>query len=274
MLSRIPNASQGLVAPLQPVGSAYTTLRILSYNIQAGIPTQRALDYFLKSWQYILPSSDSSKNNLNQIAKVLSEFDLVALQEVDCGSLRSGFINQLEYLAEQSGIPFWHSQVNRNLGKFGRMCNGILSRIQPSFITNHRLPGLIPGRGAIMLQFGDTETPFIFVNLHLALGAKARALQLDYLRELVQDYQYVVVLGDMNCPSEAEEMRSLLLHTDLRPINTSLNTFPSWSPKRCIDQILVSPSLQVASIQTIPVPFSDHLPIAVEITIPSNLLMI
>ena len=40
--------------------------------------------------------------NLDKIAQLIKEFDIVALQEVDAGSLRSQFINQTEYLAKKA----------------------------------------------------------------------------------------------------------------------------------------------------------------------------
>jgi endonuclease/exonuclease/phosphatase family metal-dependent hydrolase len=50
-----------------------------------------------------------------------------------------------------------------------------------------------------------------------------------------------------------------------------LPTFPSWRPSRNLDQILVSPSLKVERMDVLNYPFSDHLPIAMEVALPMML---
>ena len=55
-------------------------------------------------------------------------YDVVALQESDAGSLRTGFTNQTEYLARQSCFPYWLDQTNRHLGHFAKHSNGLLIR--------------------------------------------------------------------------------------------------------------------------------------------------
>ncbi len=249
----------------------WTQVKVLSYNIQAGIQTQSHLDYIINSWKYVLPHPQGKKN-LKSIARVLREFDIIALQEVDSGSWRSGFVNQIEYLAKESGIPYWHSQINRNLGKLGQMSNGILSRIAPTTVSNYKLPSAIPGRGAMMMHYGDSDAPLVIINLHLSLSARARSQQLNYIAELIRGYEHVILLGDMNCHLEADEMILLMQDTNLQPTNFH-NTFPSWAPSRNIDNILVSRSLQVNSIEVLPLQLSDHRPLAMTISMPSKLLL-
>ena len=103
-------------------------LRLLSFNVQVGINTQRYHHYLTRSWQHLLPHAGRA-NNLQRIADLLADFDLVALQEVDGGSLRSGYVNQVEYLAQQGAFPYWYQQLNRNLGRFAQHSNGVLSRL-------------------------------------------------------------------------------------------------------------------------------------------------
>lgn len=245
----------------------HTRLRLLSYNIQAGIATSAYRHYFTRSWRHLLPNSGQF-TNLDRIGALLCDFDVVALQEADAGSLRSGFTNQVEYLARQGSFPFWHAQINRNLGKIAQISNGLLSRYRPSEIVEHRLPGLIPGRGALLARYGHRDNPLVLVLLHLALSRRARHMQLDYVRELVRDYEHVVVMGDLNCPYERLEEGSPLSGTRLRMPGTSRATFPSWRPMRNLDHILVTPSLRVNRVQVLNHSVSDHLPVAMEVTLP------
>ena len=101
-MNRAPNASP---APQR-------TLRLLSCNILAGASVQRYSDYFTRSVNAVLPGP-SKLANLDSLAELLHEFDVVGLQEADAGSLRSGFLNQTRYIAEAAGMPFWSHQPNR-----------------------------------------------------------------------------------------------------------------------------------------------------------------
>lgn len=90
-------------------------LRLLSFNIQVGISTERYRHYVTRSWQHLLPHNGRA-GNLQKIGQLLGDFDLVALQEADGGSLRSGYVNQVEHLAHLGAFPYWYQQLNRNLG--------------------------------------------------------------------------------------------------------------------------------------------------------------
>jgi len=245
-------------------------LRLLSYNIQVGIASTKFRDYFTMSWKHIFPHAQIYEN-LRRIAQLISNYDVVALQEADGGSIRSSFINQTEYLAEHAGFPHWQHQVNRDLGRFAQHANGLLSRFKPAEVIDYKLPGLIPGRGALMVRFGSERNPLVLVILHLGLSQRARQRQLASVGEIVKNYKHVVVMGDMNCQPSSPEMRNLLRKTDLCEPTHNLKTFPSWRPARTIDHILVTPSLEVRDVHVLGHRFSDHLPIAMEIALPADI---
>ena len=244
-------------------------LRLLSFNIQVGINTQQYRHYFTRSWQHVLPHA-KRVSNLDRIAATLKDFDLVALQEADGGSLRSGFVNQTEYLALKGQFPYWYHQINRNLGKLAQHSNGLLSRYKPNNLQDHKLPGLIPGRGAIVSEFGSKSDPLVIVMMHLALSQRARNIQLSYIRELVQEYNHIVLMGDMNTHAEQLLNESPLKNSNLQAAHWGQNTFPSWRPSRSLDHILISPSLIVHQVGVLDMPISDHLPVAVEIEVPDS----
>ncbi len=246
-------------------------LRLLSYNIQAGADTRRYHEYVTHGWRSLLPHRDQ-RQNLDHIAHLLKDFDLVGLQEVDSGSLRSGFIDQTEYLAQQAGFPYWFKQVNRHLGKLAQHSNGVLSRMHPSTIVEHRLPGL-PGRGAILIEFETSDKPLGICIMHLALGRRARLRQLSFVSELVSHYSHLVIMGDFNCECGSQEFRFLLDKTDLQSPPCDMMTFPSWRPNRKLDHILASPSLRLAKAEVLNYAHSDHLPISVELELPENVTL-
>ena len=245
-----------------------TVLRLLSYNIQAAIGTSSYHHYVTRSWRHLLPDWRGLQR-LGYIAQVLNHYDLVCLQEVDGGSLRSGFVNQVEYLAEQARFDYWYQQLNRDLGRFGQYSNGVLSRFVPYEIEDHKLPGL-KGRGAIVAKYGNERDTLVLVGLHLALSERARFRQLGYIRELIQHHEHVVVMGDMNCRSD-QIIDTPLRDTHLKQVSGDHHTYPSWNPTRNIDHILVSPSLKINQVKVLDYDYSDPRPIAMEVALPEGL---
>ncbi|MCU0564721.1 MAG: endonuclease/exonuclease/phosphatase family protein [Desulfobacterales bacterium] len=246
-------------------GSGTVTLRLLSYNIQTGITSERYRHYLTRSWRHVLPHA-SRWANLDAIAHAVAGYDLVALQEVDSGSLRTGFVNQTQYLADRAGFPFWHHQVNRRLGHFAQQSNGVLSRLPVTSVTDLKLPGL-PGRGALVVRLGDPAASLTVFILHLALGKRARLRQVAFLADQLAGEPRAIVMGDLNCGPESQELRLLLETTPLRPPYERLRTFPSWQPRRYIDHILVSEALIPERMYVPDWPFSDHLPIAMDVRV-------
>lgn len=245
-------------------------LRLLSYNIQAGTSTAKYREYFTRSWRQILPNNQRVAN-LDRIAALVADYDIVGLQEVDCGSLRSGFLNQAKYLANHAGFPWWTHQANRKVGVIAHAGNGLLSKIEPAAVQEHRLPGAIPGRGALVLQFGAGGKALWLVVLHLALGRRARIQQLRYVAHLIDRHPNVLVMGDLNTGPDSREIREFCARAGLVLPDRRLLTFPSWRPQRAIDHILVSPDMDIAEFTALPATISDHLPLAMTLNLPADI---
>lgn len=245
-------------------------LRLMSYNIQVGIQTRYYHQYFTRGWRHVLPDTKRLPN-LRRIADLIGEFDLVGLQELDAGSLRSGFVDQNAFLADTAAFPYRYQQTNRALGRFAQHSNGLLSRWQAHEVVEHRLPGRIPGRGALIVRLGRPGAELVVVLLHLALSQRARLSQLAYIAEQIIDSEHVIVMGDLNCHSRSSELETLCAQTGLREPLHDLPTYPSWRPARNIDHILVSPSLTVESAEVLDAPLSDHLPMTMDVRLPAAL---
>jgi len=261
-MSQLANAKQVQHVPQR-------TLRLLSYNIQIGIKTRRYGQYLTHSWKHVLHHPQRF-DNLDRIAQLMSDYDFVGIQEADAGSARSGFVNITQYLAASAGFPYWDDQTNRRIGRFAQHSLGVLSRYKPTGITEHRLPGRIPGRGAMAVRFGAGPESLVVLIVHLALSRRGRMNQFEYLSDLVNDYRHVVVMGDMNCRSDSDEMEILLNKTLMSEPLHGMNTFPSWRPRRNIDHILVTPTVEVAKAEVLNYPLSDHLPLSMEIVLPES----
>jgi len=271
-LNRRVEAQCALVEPLvNPRGIAVRELetdelRLLSFNIQVGISTRRYRHYLTNGWKHLLPH-EARADNLRQIGDLVADYDVVALQEVDTGSLRSGFVNQVEYLAYRGNFPYWYAQLNRDLGPIAQHGNGLLSRVLPSTLEDHKLPGTFAGRGAILMRFRFGGTEVLVVLLHLSLGERSRHQQLSYVRSLIEDEPNVVVMGDMNSHLRGLLRDSPLAETSLLPADDARPTYPSWRPALTLDHVLVTPGVEIRSCRVLDCHVSDHRPVAVRIAL-------
>jgi endonuclease/exonuclease/phosphatase family metal-dependent hydrolase len=245
-----------------------SSLRLLSFNIHAGTSTDRFHHYLTQSWRQILPHTQRAEN-LDSIAGLVADYDMVALQEADAGSLRSGFINQSRYIATHAGMPYWYHQANRKLGSMTFTSNGFLARFMPQSVEDHRLPGAIPGRGALLLRFGESGT-LAMVVVHLALGRRARSQQLEYLAAHLASERHLVVMGDFNTEASSREILRFCDQLGLSAPTDGLPSYPSWQPQRAIDHILVSEGLVTQDVCVVDVPMSDHCPVALKVSVPEG----
>ncbi|MGB7757453.1 MAG: endonuclease/exonuclease/phosphatase family protein [Salinisphaera sp.] len=250
--------------------AAPTDLSVLSFNMQVGVGTKRYREYVTRGWRHVLPSQ-GVRDNLARIADLLGDHDIIGLQEIDAGSRRSRYENQIQALAEQAGFAYWRVQVNRDLGRVAQHGLGLISRYQPFSVTEHKLPGRLPGRGALVARFGSPAHALTVVVTHLSLGAGSRAQQVAAICDMVAEDEHVIVMGDTNCSAHDLLADPALAASGLRVYDRLLPTFPSWRPRRGIDHILTSASLPVHRAGVIETMLSDHRPVEMRIGVPRDL---
>jgi endonuclease/exonuclease/phosphatase family metal-dependent hydrolase len=246
-------------------------LKLLSANIQAGSSTRGYSDYVSRSWSHVLPAGNK-RGALDKIAQLAGEHDIVGLQESDPGSLRSGFTNQTQYLAQRGGFDYWSHQPNRSIGGVASSANGLLSKLEPVDVADHPLPGRIAGRGVLLATFGDGDDGLTVAIAHLSLGATSRRTQIAFIAELLHGRRNAVLMGDFNCLPDRPEMELLYRRTQLQPPASCVPTFPSWRPIKAIDHILVSGPLLLTGMRALPAALSDHLALSIELDVPEQAL--
>ncbi|MDK4688884.1 endonuclease/exonuclease/phosphatase family protein [Kingella negevensis] len=237
-------------------------MRILSYNIQAAIASDSYFSYVSRLHRQVMPSPAKAQVLAN-IAKYISDFDVVCLQEIDLGGFRNGFQNQVQQLLAQT--PFSHHicQTNRVVGKLSVHGNLILSKLPLREVVNEPLPSKIKGRGMLAAQVQTPNGDFVVANVHLSLGAVDQFHQMRFIRQKLADFDNVCVMGDFNCPPEAEQL-CLLTDYDYTRLSDGLPTYPSWKPQRTLDHIFVKGRLK-GRCQVSQFTASDHLPVILEI---------
>lgn len=219
----------------------------------------------VRGWGHLLPNG--KQRNLDDLAALARPFDIVGLQESDPGSLRSGFTNQTQTLAERGGFPFWSHQPNRRVSRIASSANGLLSRLPPKSVLDYALPGPIGGRGVMLARFGEGPAAWTLAVTHLSLGVASRRRQLDFLGELLADHRRIVLMGDFNCPATSREMEGLYRRTALMPPPAPIPTFPSWGPTRSIDHVFAA-GFGIAGYDAVPAASSDHLAVAITLVDP------
>lgn len=238
-----------------------TPLRLVSYNIQAGIGSHRLRHVVTHGHRYVVPHRDSAAN-LEKIAGLLENFDIVALQEADAGSFRTRNVHQVQYIAEHADFPYWHCQITREMGNIARMTLGILSRIPWQKITQHRLPASQHGRAALEIGFDLPGQSLAVIITHLSLGKASRKHQMQFLTELVNCHPAAILMGDLNCSPDSHEFAYLLSHTKLQNFMARPPTFPSWRPVKALDHILATDDFVLEKLRALPADYSDHLPVS------------
>jgi endonuclease/exonuclease/phosphatase family metal-dependent hydrolase len=241
----------------QPVNGK-TRLNLLCYNMQVAIGSSRFHHMLSHGWRYVMPHGQSI-SNLERIAKMVTDYDIVALNEADAGSHRTRYINQASYLKDKAGYDYCDQMITRDIGKFAQHSNSLLSRHQPHAVYRHRLPSMRDGRGILEAHFTLADKDVVVLITHLGLRRKARLSQMEYIADVIKQHSTVILMGDLNCTCDSPEMELLKRRTHLYGPEHSPATFPSWNPIRALDHILVSNNVILKEISTIHEPLSDHL---------------
>ncbi|HUF38439.1 MAG TPA: endonuclease/exonuclease/phosphatase family protein [Anaerolineales bacterium] len=229
-------------------------VRILSYNLHMGFDTDGQL---------------AIEDLARQIEATGA--DVVALQEVVRGYLTTGSFDMLAWLSNRLGMPY----VSGPTGD-PQWGNAVLSRYPITDAEVHPLPpaDLLLLRGYILatVDIGGGEVTVVATHLHhRGADGHIREEQVPVLVEAWNGGPATVVLGDLNATPETPEM---LLLADAGLLNASALwglptfTYPSTGADREIDYIWYSPDLAGSDFQIYLSTASDHLPLAVTLTLP------
>ena len=245
----------------------HSRLRVVSYNIQAAIGAMAPAHYVTKVHRQFLHVR-AKDQILKRIGKVLEPYDIACLQEIDLGGRRSNFESQVDGLFKATSFTEAAYQENRVVRRISRHGNLILTRREMDEVHDMKLPARMGGRGALIGCYPVAEGRMLtVVNLHLSLGQEDQREQLHYLAEELAGHEHIIVCGDFNTSVGNKPLNALMRAVGLRVAGPPRPTYPSWKPRSAIDHILVSRALKVERYEALDAILSDHLPIAVELTL-------
>ncbi len=212
-------------APVNTTGTKQ--VRILSYNIH-----------------HANPPSKKDIIDMDAIAAVInhSKADIVALQEVDKNTGRSGKQDQAAILAEKTGMQYtFFKAIDYDGGDYGL---AILSRYPLKNTNLVALPQQVKAEERILayttINVGGTD--IIFANTHLdALRTDSnRVVQIQKILQIFSAEKLPVILcGDFNNVATSETIQLLDAQFKRTCVGNCPGTIPQTQPARTIDYIAV-----------------------------------
>ncbi len=238
-----------LLCALLAVSSAFSQeyLKLMTYNVRNANGMDEVCNY-------------------QRIADVIRNAapDVVAVQELDSMTLRSGQKYVLGELAERTQMhAVYQPAIEYDGGKYGI---GILSRQQPLRTEALALLGREEQRALVVAEFED----FLFACTHLSLTDEDRMASLELIKQCAAKSQKPFYLaGDMNDLPESDFIKALQQDFDLLN-DVKQPTYPAEAPNGTIDYIAVwkatAPKYAVVSKAVLEEPVaSDHRPVAVRL---------
>lgn len=232
-----------------------TSIKVMTYNIH-----------------HANPPSKPDVIDLNAIVSVIEaqDPDLVALQEVDNNTERSGEGNQAEMIAEKLGMYVYFAKaLDYEGGEYG---NAILSKFPLKNSKSQNLP-IEPGSNAenrvmasASLELPDgTEIVFASTHLDYKADSPSRILQIEKIIEISEENTIPMILaGDFN-DSPGSETINLLDNAFSLSCRSCPPTIPVNEPTRAIDFIAFNHpdgKFKAKSHHVIDETYaSDHLPV-------------
>lgn len=234
-------------------------LRVMTYNIHHG----RGMD---------------DRVDLERIAKLIREqnVDLVALQEVDKGTQRTGGIDIAGRLAGLTGMHFvFEKNIDFQGGEYG---NAILSKLPILNSTNRHYQMLRPGeqRGLLSakVEIGGRTITFAATHLDYRPDPAERIYNLGEIEEFVaaSGNNPILIAGDFNdTPGGTVHLRMKETFSDAWEGAGTGNgfTYSSEAPVKRIDYVYLFPKTawRVKSADVLSSDASDHLPMVIEATL-------
>ncbi|PIN87912.1 hypothetical protein COV12_01320 [Candidatus Woesearchaeota archaeon CG10_big_fil_rev_8_21_14_0_10_32_24] len=255
-------------------------VKLISYNIEYCEGMEGLWYQYLFFWRIFFPPKKLDQQIVNALKKVKP--DVLALIEVDAGSLRSRGRDEVKFFETQLGMKSFTEKIKygvtgwlklfHHVPILDKQANAIVSKYPLEKVKYHVFHEGTK-RMVIEATISIKKKKVTLLVAHLALGSKTRALQIKELIKIVNDIKNpVILMGDFNTFNGESEMKELEQKTHLKD-RIALDkkslpfTEPAWHPSKRLDYILTSSKIKVKKYTVLHYPFSDHLPLMVEFDI-------
>jgi endonuclease/exonuclease/phosphatase family metal-dependent hydrolase len=205
---------------------------------------------------------------LERIARVIAEEkpDLVGLQEVHRRTWLARFEDQAEALGRLTGMKVhFGASFAKKGGEFG---NALLTHGEVRSTAVHSLPGSGEPRTILesLVEVHGGELRFLVTHLAAwgRLGSGMRSRQVLHVAERLHAItEPFVMVGDLNAPPDAPELRNLVAAQLFRSCG-GLECTHRMTRQR-LDYVFADPGWTTVSARVLRVGPSDHWPVVVEL---------
>ena len=225
----------------------------------------------------------SCAEGLDQVAAAIraAKPDVVALQEVDNGTTRSGGVDQARELARRLDFP-WAVHIPTTQMYGGDYGMALLSRVPIKSLERRPLPvprGLEPRAVArAILDVGGTEIALYKAHLSpMPQRGRLRAEQATVVaRMIAAETRPVILVGDFNDTATSGAVRILSSHLQdawLAAGTGPAGTFPlPLVGSLRYDYVLASREFEIQRARVLPGDASDHHPVVADLQLPAAFL--
>lgn len=222
-------------------------LTIMSYNVRNGLGLDDRVDY----------------ERIGGLIRSVAP-DVVAIQELDSVTVRSGGVCVLNEIARAAGMTAsYAAAIDYGGGKYGI---GILSREKPISVRRIPLPGSEEARALIVAEFAD----YVFACTHLSLTEVDRLASAEIIiRESAACNKPFFIAGDFNDYPDSRTLQRMMERFEiLSPLQP---TWPADTPSEIIDYVMVdrrSAPDRITPVQSVVLNesvLSDHRPVKVSL---------
>jgi endonuclease/exonuclease/phosphatase family metal-dependent hydrolase len=230
------------------------TINVLTYNLH-----------------HCNPPTAGAAIDVDTIAGVIRKVnpDIVALQEVDVKTKRSGGVDQAALLGEKTGMKsYFFKAIDHDGGEYGV---AILSKLAVSEFRQYALPTVPESKGeprilaTVMVKLRDgSMILFACTHLDAQSNSQNRLLQIREITTILQKSKVpVIIAGDLNAATGSEVI-NIFDQSFKRSCEQCAFTIPVKNPNKTIDFIGYSPKsgFSVEKHEVINETYaSDHLPV-------------
>lgn len=219
-------------------------IRVMTYNIHRGINKDNEL-------------------SLDGIAEVIrsSGAEIIALQEVERFSVRTGFQDQIEYIANKLSMQYAYGKsINILNGQYG---NAILSKYPIEEYQVSKLPSEGEQRTLLRTSMNVYGNRISVYSTHLGLKQSERDMQIEEIMRITGDDKNLILAGDFN--TKVDKLGSITgNYRDSASYSNNIKaTFIAEDLSERIDYIFTSKDFEVKGYDVLESDASDHYPVII-----------
>ena len=221
-------------------------IKVVTYNIHRGI-------------------NKSNKLDLDGITEVIMGIgaDIVALQEVERFSIRTGFKDQIGYIAEKLSMNYAYGKsINILNGQYG---NAILTRYPIEEYEVKQLYSEGETRTLLRVALSINGSRIQVYNTHLGLNSSEREKQIREIIDITANADNYILAGDFNSAvDKLDAVTGKLKDATLYDVNKyRIPTFDNGDITERIDYIFLSEKFKIVGYEVLKSDASDHYPVTV-----------